>query len=137
MRLLCLLLILIHVSAHADLNEIQKQGLKETESLLQNKAKRDAAVAKDPKAKDMDEKVDALTGGGTNKEDIYAIAAELMDKIAIKANGDPEKMQMMMLKAQQNPKAFYDEFFDEGQKEKARSLAGKISKDKPKTSPSK
>jgi len=107
MRYLLPVLILIHITAYADLDADQRHGLKQTKDMLNNPSERQKAIAKDPKAKDMDDKVSALAGTSQNKDEIYGIAAQLMEKIAQETNGDPEKMQLLMLEAQKNPEAFY------------------------------
>ena len=131
MRNIILSLILIHVTAYAGLDDNQKQGLQDTQKMLKSPSERQKAIAKDPKAREMDAKVDALAGTSENKEEMYGLASQLLEKIALKANGDPAKMQEMMLKAQQDPKAFYEEYFDESQKARVRGVANKIDSKKP------
>jgi len=79
----------------------------------------------------MDDKVSALAGTSQNKDEIYGIAAQLMEKIAQETNGDPEKMQLLMLEAQKNPEAFYKKYFNDEQKAKVRGVASKIQANPP------
>src|SRR5687768_10313685 len=107
MKYILICLTLVHISAHADLDKDQQQGLKDTQRMLTNPAERDAAIKKDKKAIETDQKVEALTGSGKNKEEIYDIASKVMETITVQSKGDPEKMQQMLLEAQSNPEAFY------------------------------
>jgi hypothetical protein len=125
-----LLIVVIAVSnvSNAELDEHQKKGLKDTQDLLRNKKAREKAIGSDAKAKEADAKAGALAGSPENKEEMYDLAAQVMDKITTEANGDPEKMQALMLEAQKNPKAFYEKYFTAEQKANLRNLANKIEK---------
>jgi hypothetical protein len=131
MRWMLVYISLVSLSAFADLDKDQRQGLKDTQELLRSPKDRAAAIAKDPKAKDIDDKAGALAGTPENKDEMYDIAAQLVEKIALQANGDPNKMQQLMIEAQKDPKAFYDKYFDDTQKAKVRGLANKIESNKP------
>lgn len=137
MRYLLPLLILIHVTAYAKLDAPQTEALQQTKDLLKDPSARQKAINKDPKAKDADDKVSALAGSSENKEEIYELASQLMEKIAQETNGDPDKMQKLMLEAQTNPQAFYNKYFNKDQKTKVRGIANKITADSPKTDKSK
>jgi hypothetical protein len=128
MKLLLLSLSLIHFAAHADLDKDQQQGLKDTQRMLTNPGERNEAIKNDKKAKETDAKVEALTGGGKNKEEIYDIASKVMETITVESKGDPEKMQQLLLEAQSNPQAFYNKYFSEADKARVRSLATDIEK---------
>ena len=117
---------MIHAPAFAGLDADQKKGMEQTKTFLTNKSGRQKEIDKDSKAKDIDNKVDALAGTPENKEEMYDLAAQLVEKIAAEANGDADKMQRMLLEAQKNPKAFYEKYFNESQKAKVRGLATKI-----------
>lgn len=126
MRLLLLLICVLSSSARADLDSSQKEGLKKTQDLLTNSKERDKALANDPKAKDIDAKAGALAGSSANKEEMYSISSELIEKIVKQTDGDPAKMQQLLNEAQKDPKAFYEKYFDDGQKSRVRNLATKI-----------
>ena len=121
-------LVMMHAAAYADLDQHQQQGLKDTQRLLTSPKERDAAIRNDVKATDADKKVEALTGSGKNKEEIYDIASKVMETITKEANGDPQKMQQMLSEAQSNPKAFYEKYFSEEDKNRVRGLANDIEK---------
>jgi hypothetical protein len=142
MKRLFLGLILIHCgSVHSGdrpgLPAAEHEGLRKTQDLLRNKAERDKFIKDDPKARDVDRKVEALTGGGADKEQIYDISAKVMEKVTIEANGNPELMQKMMVEAQKDPVAFYNRYFSEEAKRQTRGLAESIEKKSGKISPPK
>lgn len=132
MKYLTAFLILMHVgstmvqTAHADLDQHQQKGLEDTKALLKNAQDRNAFIKTDKKAQEVDQKVDALTGGGANKEEVYGISSDVMDKLTHESNGDPEKMQAILQEASKNPEAFYNKYFDDGAKARVRGVAGKI-----------
>jgi hypothetical protein len=132
MRLLLILMFIIASPAiYADLDGNQQKALRDTQDLLKNPTERQKAINKDPRAKDVDSKAEALAGSQENKENMYGLAAQLMEKIATETNGDPEKMQQLMLEAQQNPQAFYNKYFDANQRDKVRDIANKAQGAKP------
>jgi hypothetical protein len=131
MRWVLVYISLLSISAFADLDKDQRQGIQDTQHLLKTPAARAKAIAHDPKAKEIDDKAGALAGSAQNKDEMYDLAAQLVEKVAAQANGDPEKMQQLMMEAQKDPKAFYEKFFDDKQKAKVRGLANKIEGDKP------
>ena len=128
MKVLLLSLVLVHTVAYAQLDSHQQQGLKDTKEFLKNSEERQKFVDKNLKAKDVDNKVDALAGSKENKEEIYGIAAEVMEKIAIETNGDPQAMQKLLQEAQGNPRAFYEKYFDDKSKARVRGVAADIEK---------
>ena len=137
MRYLLPILILIQIPAYAKLDGPQTEALQQTKHLLKNPSARQKAADRDPKAKDADNKVSALAGSTENKEEIYDLASQLMEKIVKETNGDPEKMQKLMLEAQSNPEAFYKKYFNKDQQAKVRGIATKITADSPKIDKSK
>jgi hypothetical protein len=130
MRMLLAGLILIQVSAHADLDEHQQNGLRDTKQMLVDPKARNEAIRNDKKAQDVDQKVEALTGAGKNKEEVYGIASEVLEKIATEAKGDPEKMQKILLEAQKDPETFYKKYFNGQQQQRVKGLASEIEKKK-------
>jgi Skp family chaperone for outer membrane proteins len=127
MKCLLLCLALIHASAFAQLDPHEQQGLKDTQEFLKNSKERQEWVdKKGGKAKEVDNKVEALAGSKENKEEIYGIAAQVMEKIANETKGDPEAMQKLLLEAQTNPQAFYNKYFDDKAKARVRGVATDI-----------
>src|SRR5665213_1196105 len=133
MRVISFLLILAaaNPALAQELDKDQVTALNQTKDLLKDPVERQKAINLDPKAKDIDNKVNALAGTGANKEAIYDVASQLMDKIAADAHGDPEKMQELMSEAAKNPEAFRNKYFSEDQKNQVRGIANKIEADKP------
>ena len=113
MKTLLMIAALLPCFAFAQLDKDSQKGLEDTKALLKNSTERQKAIDKDPKAKDVDNKVNALTGNSGTKEDVYGIASEVFEKVAEEAKGDPNKMQQLMLEAQQNPQKFYEKYFTE------------------------
>lgn len=129
MKSLIFCLALIHAPAFAQLGPHEQQGLKDTQEFMKNSRERQEWIdKKGGKAKEVDQKVDALAGSKENKEEIYGIASEVMEKIANETKGDPEAMQKLLLEAQTNPQAFYQKYFDEKSKARVRGVAADIEK---------
>lgn len=128
MRVLLASLILIQLSAHGDMDKHEQQGLKDTKQLLTNPIERNEVIKTDKTAIEVDKKVEALTGSGKEKEELYGIASEVMEKIAVESKGDPQKMQQLLSEAQANPQKFYDKYFSAAQKTRVKNLASEIEK---------
>lgn len=122
------ILIFLSLTAHAQLDQHQRKGLDDTKNLLKDQRQRDEFIKSDKKAQEVDAKVDALAGSSKNKEEIYGISAEVMEKLTVETNGDPEKMQMILNEAMKNPEAFYNKYFDEKSKARVRGVATDIQK---------
>lgn len=121
-------LALIHWPAFAQLGAHEKQGLKDTKEFLVNPKERQKFIDKDAKAKEADQKAESLAGSKENKEEIYGIAAEVMEKLTQEAKGDPQLMQKILQEAQTNPQAFYEKYFDEKSRQRVRGVATDIEK---------
>ena len=67
-------------------------ALQQTQQLLRDPAKRDAAIQTDPGAKAVDQKVRAFTGNAENTDALYGISADVMKELTEGTNGDPAKM---------------------------------------------
>lgn len=125
MRIL-LVLLYVCISAYADLDSSQTEGLKETQTMMTNRKAREEAIKRDPKAKEIDAKAGILAGTQGNKEEMYSLSADLLEKIAKETGGDPVKMQQLLLDAQKDPKAFYEKYLDAKEQARVRGLATKI-----------
>lgn len=123
----CLILVLTS-PAFAQLDKDQEQGLKDTKEFLKNSKERQDWINKNAPAKDVDNKVESLAGSKQNKDEIYGIAADVMDKLTRDAKGDPAAMQKILDEAQGNPEAFYNKYFDEASKQRVRGVANDIEK---------
>ncbi len=116
-------------TAKAELDKYDQQALKQTQDLLSNPNERGRAIEQDQSAKDVDAKVGALAGSTANKEEIYGLAGQMMERITKETNGDPEKMKKLLLEAQTNPEAFYNKM-NPSQKTQISNLADKINSQK-------
>ena len=108
-----------------NLNQEQKNALKEVMNQLTNPSARMEQLKNDKKAQDSDKVVKEL--GGEYSEEIYQLAAQIMENLVREAQGDPDKMMKILETAQQNPSAFADTFSEE-QKRKLKELGKKIEK---------
>lgn len=126
MKQLILCLALLSSYSHADLDSHEQQGLKDTQRMLRSKSERDEAIKDNKAAKDIDTKVEALTGSGKGKEEIYDLSAQVFEAVTKEANGDPQKMQQLLFEAQSHPQEFYNKYFSAEQKAKVHSLANDI-----------
>ena len=100
-------------------------ALQQTQQLLRDPAKRNAAIQADPNAKAVDQNVRAFTGNAENTDELYGISADVMKELTGGANGDPAKMSELLQKAQADPAAFENSLSPEV-REKIRRLAEQI-----------
>jgi len=107
-----------------------REGVHKTQDFLRSREQRETYLKTDPKARDVDTKVEALAGTPENKDEMFDLAAEVLEKIANEAKGDPEKMKILLLEAQQDPQKFYQSHFSEGQKKRVQGLAKDIERRK-------
>jgi len=79
-------------------------ALQKTQDCLRNQtceaAKSSAGQAADQKA------LEAVGSNAANKQELYNISADIMPILMQQTGGDPEKMQLLMLKAQTDPEKF-------------------------------
>jgi len=79
-------------------------ALQKTQDCLRNQtceaAKSSAGQAADQKA------LEAVGSNAANKQELYNISADIMPILMQQTGGDPEKMQLLMLKAQTDPERF-------------------------------
>ena len=89
-----------NVSADDDINT----ALQKTQECLKNQncdsAKTTAGQAANQKA------LDAVAGDASNQQELYNIAADIMPFLIEQTGGDLEKLQALMLKAQNDPAGF-------------------------------
>lgn len=128
---LLLSFIMIHGFAHADLDQHDEQGLRDTQQFLKTPKDREEFLKTDPKARSVDKKVESLSGSSKNKEEIYGIAADVFEKIVRETNGDTQKMQKLLEEAQANPEKFYQKYFDDNAKARVRGVATDIERHQP------
>ena len=103
--------------------------LGDTQEVLTTPAEREKALKKFPKAQQADSAVNNLSSNPKTKEMVYQMSAEILQTIAVKAEGDPKEMQKMMDEAQSNPEAFYNSL-DPLTQARIRGVANDIQKEK-------
>jgi hypothetical protein len=116
-------------SARAEMDSASQEGAEKTKQLLTNPTERNKAIAKDPKAQEVDKKMKSLVGEG-NGEQVYQIAADVFERIIQESKGDPEKLKAMLEAAQKDPQGFYSKSFSDQDKAKVRSIAVDVEKRK-------
>lgn len=90
---------------HAD--PASDEAIRQTQSLLTDRSQRNDIIAKDAKAKSVDDNVNSLMGG--NSESLYqSSASDFLPYILKLADGDPAKAQAILQEASQNPQKFLE-----------------------------
>ena len=115
-------------SSYAEkLSSDQEKALAEVVDQLRDPQKRKEAVGNDSKAKQADEFLKQL--GGAQSEEIYQLAAEILQGLVVEANGDANKMEQLLEKAKKDPASFGNKLTAE-QKKHLQQIAEKIGKTK-------
>ncbi|MSP18517.1 MAG: hypothetical protein EXR74_02985 [Bdellovibrionales bacterium] len=109
------------------LTEEQEKALMGAMEELTDPTKRQGNLKKDKKAAESDELVKEV--GGEFSEEIYQLAAKVMETLASDAKGDPEKMEKILDKAAKDPASFAKTFSTD-QKKILKQLGKKIERSK-------
>lgn len=104
-------------------------ALEDTKDLLRNKDRRAEYFKENPQAKSAETKLQAISDNPEHMNEVYDISADVMDSIVKETGGDVGKMQEILMKAVQNPKAFHHRMTP-AQKARIRALAGEIESQK-------
>jgi hypothetical protein len=88
----------------------------ETRKLLVSPDARGKNTDQDPKAKKADDYAKSVAGSKENSQALYELSAEIFSRLEKQANGDPEKLQKLMIEAARNPAAFGETFTPEERK---------------------
>lgn len=107
-----------------ELDAASAEALKKTQELLKNPALRQQAIKADPNARSADAQAHALDASGVTGDAIYGLSSEIFEDLVKQANGDPIKMQEILLQAQKDPKGFAERM-SEKNKRALRELSGK------------
>jgi chromosome condensin MukBEF ATPase and DNA-binding subunit MukB len=99
------------------------EALRKTQELLRDKTKRTEALEQDSKAKSLNEGVEKRLGSQT--EQAYELAAQILPVIVERTGGDPAKMQALMESYQKNPKSFFDQLTPE-QRKRIKDMAERL-----------
>ncbi len=109
------------------LTEDQEKALTGAMEELTDPTKRQENLKKDKKAAESDELVQEV--GGEFSEEIYQLAAKVMETVASDAKGDPDKMEKILNKAAKDPASFAKTFSTD-QKKILKQLGEKIERSK-------
>lgn len=117
---------LISFTTFAQKDQAVENAMKETQDLLKNKSQRDEVLKNDAKARDADNKVNAVTGGDqAQSQKLYDISADIMPTLMKTVGNDPVKAMELLQKAQTDPEAFYKSM-PEDIRQKIRGVASEI-----------
>jgi hypothetical protein len=111
------------------LSKEDQDALKQTQDLLKDQKQREQAAKDNSEAQKALDRAKELGGTQENTDQIFSISSDIMESIVSETEGDPEKMQLLLLEAQKNPEKFYNNLSAE-QKARIRSVSGKIEKNK-------
>ena len=96
----------VPVLALADDSAVNQEAYSNTQQVLKNPSERQKLLSKDAKAKAADSSVQALTGSPELSEEVYALAADIFEKLFKDTHGDTAKMNEVMSKAMRDPASF-------------------------------
>ena len=116
-------------SAWAELDNPSQEALEKTVKAMTDEKEREKAFQENPKFKEGEAGADMLVKGNeAQKQQIYELAAKVLQGMAQKTNGDAKSMQEIVSKGSQNPSQFMQEYLTEEQKKQVRDLANEIEK---------
>jgi hypothetical protein len=102
------------------------EALAETLKMLLDPAQRGAAVAGNPQAGPIDQQIRSLTGSEALTQELYALAADVFQELAVGTGGDLTKMTESLARARTDPSGFAAALSPQTQ-ERLRELSIKIS----------
>ncbi len=108
-----------------DLDPASSEALLKTQQLLTTPDIRNKALSENPNAAAVDKQVEALTGGGANREAVYSLSNSIFSDMVKNSHGDVNEMNQILLKAKDNPSEFYNQLSEENKKQ-LRELSEKI-----------
>lgn len=127
--ILFLVVFLAIQSASAELDAPSQEALEKTVKAMTDEKERQKAFQENPKFKEGEAGADMLVKGNeAQKQQIYELAAKVLQGMAQKTNGDAKSMQEIVSKGSQNPSQFMQEYLTEEQKKQVRDLANEIEK---------
>lgn len=103
-----LLVNVVNFNLYAQNDPAIDSAMKETQDLLKNKSQRDELMKKDSKAREADNRVNAVTGGdAAQSQKLYDISSDIMPALMEAVGNDPTKAMELLQKAQNDPESFY------------------------------
>jgi hypothetical protein len=113
----------------AELDGASQEALDKTMKAMVSPSEREKAFKDNPKYKEGEAGADMLVKGNeAQKQQLYELAAKVMQGLAEKSKGDPAAMQEIVSKGTKNPEQFLQENFTDEQKKQVRELAAEIEK---------
>jgi len=100
------------------------KALEETQAVLTTPQLRTQA-ATTPEAKAALDSVSQLTGTPENEQALFNVASQIFGNLTKDAQGDPDKLEKILLEAQKNPESFFNKLTPQQQNE-IQGLAKKI-----------
>ncbi len=94
--------------AHAELKKTDSSALEQTQTLLRNGAARDKVIRESPGSKKYVDQMNQMGMNRSQKDSTFDISADIFSQLVKDNNGDAEAVKNMLLKASQNPEAFYN-----------------------------
>lgn len=116
-------------SANAPMSTASEEALQKTQDLLRDPAARKQAIQEKASAKAADDQAAQVAGSEANKDEMYALASEIMETVTRLSGGDTQKMTALLAEAASNPAAFAAKLPPD-QQAKLKSLAEKAEKTK-------
>jgi hypothetical protein len=106
------------VSSHAD------EALTDTQTVIENRAKRAEFIKTNPDAKKADADLKSLLPDEASQEAAYGLSLEILQKLAAETGGDPEKIRELLMKIAADPKSI-EKLLSKEQMEKVKALGHK------------
>lgn len=115
--------------AAAEMDNPSQEALEKTVKSMKDPNERAKAFQENPKFKEGEAGADLLVKGNqAQKQQLYELAAKVLEGLAKKSDGDPAKMQEIVSKGSQNPSQFMQENLSAEQLKQVRELAAEIEK---------
>ena len=131
MRAVMLLALLAAAPAVAQsLDPASAEALAATLRMLQDPARRGPAIAASQQAAAVDQQIQAIAGSPAMSQEIYALAAQVMDELTRAAGGDVNRMVETLERGKSDPAGFAA-MLSPATLERLRELSAKISDRKP------
>ncbi len=122
--------------ALAELDNSSQEALEKTVKAMTNPTEREKAFQENPKFKEGEAGAEMLVKGNeAQKQQLYELAAKVLEGLAKKSDGDAEKMREIVSKGSQNPGQFMQENLSAEQLNQVRELAAEIEKGREPSSP--
>lgn len=126
----CLVLTLASIYS-PDIQAESADPIQQTQEVLTRPEAREQALEQDPKARQVDQSIQQLTGPSGTHEDVYQAASKIFTRLAQESQGDEQKLKELVEKAQKNPEAFGKQLTPE-ELQMIRQIASQIESSKPK-----